>query len=242
MTLVPRWTKLQPMLDFSGREAVVTGGTGALGSAVVERLISAGATVHVPVFEANELDGFAYRADAAVRLHEGMDLSVEADVVRLFAETTSIYASIHIAGGFAMGPIGSIGVDVWNHLMGMNATTCFLCCREAVRAMEGREGRIVNVAARPVLVPTAQMTAYSASKAAVAALTLSLAEELTASSIWVNAIVPSIIDTKANRVAMPNADHSAWPKPDEIADTVAFLASPQNSVTRGALVPVYGKS
>jgi len=230
------------MLDFSGREAVVTGGTGALGSAVVGRLLAAGATVHVPVFASDELDGFAYRADPAVKLHEGMDLSVEADVARLFAETRALYASIHIAGGFAMGPIGSTGLDVWDHLMCMNATTCFLSCREAVKAMEGREGRIVNVAARPVLTPTGQMTAYSASKAAVAALTLSLAEELSASSIWVNAIVPSIIDTRANRAAMPNADHSAWPKPDEIAETVAFLASPQNFVTRGALVPVYGKS
>jgi len=242
MTLAPRWTKLQPMLDLSGREAVVTGGTGALGSAVVGRLIAAGATVHVPVFAANELDGFAYRADAAVKLHEGMDLSLEVDVAQLFAETRALYASIHIAGGFAMGPIGSTGLDVWNHMMRMNATTCFLSCREAVRTMDGREGRIVNVAARPVLVPTAQMTAYSASKAAVAALTLSLAEELSDSSIWVNAIVPSIIDTKANRAAMPDADHGAWPKPDQIAETVAFLASPQNSVTRGALVPVYGKS
>lgn len=230
------------MLDFSGREAVVTGGTGALGSAVVGRLIAAGATVHVPVFASNELDGFAYRADPAVKLHEKMDMSVEADVARLFAEPRALYASIHIAGGFAMGPIGSTGVDVWDDLMRMNATTCFLCCREAVRAMEGREGRIVNVAARPALIPTGQMTAYSASKAAVSALTLSLAEELSASSIWVNAIVPSIIDTKANRSAMPDANHSAWPKPDQIAETVAFLASPQNSVTRGALVPVYGKS
>ncbi len=108
--------------------------------------------------------------------------------------------------------------------------------------MQGRNGRIVNVAARPVLVPTAQMTAYSASKAAVAALTVSLAEELSESGIWVNAIVPSIIDTPANRAAMPDAGHGAWPKPDEIAETIAFLASPQNAVTRGALVPVYGKS
>ncbi len=230
------------MLDFSGREAVVTGGTGALGSAVVGRLVSAGATVHVPVFESTELDGFTHRANPSVKLYEGMDMRVEADVARLFAEASALYASIHIAGGFAMGPIGSIGLDVWDHLMRMNATTCFLSCREAVKAMEGREGRIVNVAARPVLIPTGQMSAYSASKAAVAALTLSLAEELSASSIWINAIVPSIIDTKANRAAMPDADHSAWPKPDEIAETVAFLASPQNSVVRGALVPVYGKS
>jgi NAD(P)-dependent dehydrogenase (short-subunit alcohol dehydrogenase family) len=135
-----------------------------------------------------------------------------------------------------------MGLDVWDHLMRMNATTCFLCCREAVKAIEGRDGRIVNVAARPVLVPTGQMTAYSASKAAVAALTLSLAEELAESSIWVNAIVPSIIDTEANRAAMPAADHDAWPKPEEIAETIAFLASPQNAATRSALVPVYGQS
>jgi len=141
-----------------------------------------------------------------------------------------------------MGPIASTGLDVWEHLMRMNATTCFLSCREAVKAMDGREGRIVNVTARPVLVPTALMTAYAASKAAVAALTLSLAEELSESSIWVNAIVPSIIDTEANRAAMPDADYAAWPKPEEIAETVAFLASPQNTATRGALVPVYGKS
>jgi NAD(P)-dependent dehydrogenase (short-subunit alcohol dehydrogenase family) len=76
----------------------------------------------------------------------------------------------------------------------------------------------------------------------VAALTLSLAEELAETGVWVNAIVPSIIDTAANRAAMPGADHSAWPTPDQIAETIAFLASPQNAVTRGALVPVYGKS
>lgn len=230
------------MLDFSGREAVVTGGTGALGRAVVGRLVGAGATVHVPVYAAEELDGFPYRQHEAVKLHEGLDLSVEADVAQLFGATTSLYTSIHVAGGFAMGAIASTSLDVWDQLMQINATTCFLSCREAVKSMEGREGRIVNVAARPVLVPTGQMTAYTASKAAVAALTLSLAEELSESSIWVNAIVPSIIDTPANRAAMPDADHSAWPKPDEIAETITFLASPQNSVTRGALVPVYGKS
>ncbi|UCF48042.1 MAG: SDR family NAD(P)-dependent oxidoreductase [Myxococcales bacterium] len=230
------------MLDFAGREAVVTGGTGALGGAVVGRLVAAGATVHIPVYAAEELEGFPYRDHDAVKLHEGLDLGVESDLVRLFGATSSLYASIHVAGGFAMGPIVSTGLDVWDHLMRMNATTCFLSCREAVRTMEGREGRIVNVAARPVLVPTAQMGAYAASKAAVAALTLSLAEELSESSIWVNAIVPSIIDTAVNRDAMPDADYDAWPKPDEIAETIAFLASPQNAATRGALVPVYGKS
>lgn len=230
------------MLDFSGREAVVTGGTGALGSAVVGRLIAAGATVHVPVYDAKELERFSHREHASVRLHEGLDLSVEDDVEQLFGETSSLYASIHVAGGFAMGPIVSTGLDVWDHLMRMNATSCFLSCREAVKAIAPRDGRIVNVAARPVLVPTAQMSAYAASKAAVAALTLSLAEELSESSIWVNAVVPSVINTAANRNAMPDADHSKWPTPDQIAESIAFLASPQNAVTRGALVPVYGRS
>jgi NAD(P)-dependent dehydrogenase (short-subunit alcohol dehydrogenase family) len=230
------------MLNFSGREAVVTGGTGALGSAVVGRLIAAGATVHVPVYDAKELERFSHREHPSVRLHEGIDLSIEDDVQRLFGETSSLYASIHVAGGFAMGPIVSTGLDVWDHLMRMNATSCFLSCREAVKAIAAREGRIVNVAARPVLVPTAQMSAYAASKAAVAALTLSLAEELSESSIWVNAVVPSIINTAANRNAMPDADHSKWPTPDQIAESIAFLASPQNVVTRGALVPVYGRS
>ena len=230
------------MLDFSGRSTVVTGGTGALGTAVVRRLIAAGASVHVPVYDAEELAAFPYRDHDAVTLHEGLDLSIEADVTRFFGATPSLYASIHTAGGFAMGPITSTSLDVWDHLMRRNATTCFLSCREAAKAMAGREGRMVNVAARPVLVPTGQMTAYAASKAAVAALTLSLAEELAESSIWVNAIVPSIIDTPANRAAMPGVDHDAWPKPEDIAETIAFLASPQNTVTRGALVPVYGKS
>ena len=230
------------MLDFSGREAVVTGGTGALGSAVVGRLITAGATVHVPVYVAEELERFPFRDHAAVRLHEGLDLGAEGDVTRLYGATSSLYASIHIAGGFAMGPVAETSLETWDHLMRMNATTCFLCCREAVRVLGSGEGRIVNVAARPVLVPTAQMTAYSASKAAVAALTLSLSEELAASGVWVNAVVPSIIDTAVNRAAMPDADHGAWPKPEEIAETIAFLASPQNAATRGALVPVYGNS
>ncbi len=230
------------MLNFSGREALVTGGTGALGRAVVARLLEAGATVHVPVYVPDELEGFVERDHDRVRLHEGLDLGVETDVARLYTETPSLYASIHVAGGFDMGPIEATSVETWNHLLRMNATTSFLCCRQTVRILGGREGRIVNVAARPALIPTAQMSAYAASKAAVAALTISLAEELADRAIWVNAVVPSIIDTPANRAAMPDAGHAAWPKPDEIAETIAFLASPQNLVTRGALVPVYGRS
>ena len=100
----------------------------------------------------------------------------------------------------------------------------------------------MNVSAKPALVPTAGLCAYAMSKAAVAALTLSLAEELKDERIWVNAVVPSTMDTPANRAAMPDADHARWPKVEDVAETIAFLASPENKSTRGALVPVYGRS
>src|SRR4029079_12833333 len=117
-------------------------------------------------------------------------------------------------------------------------------CREGVRSIRrsGGGGRIVNVAARPVVSPAPGMTAYVASKAAVAAITQSLAAELAADRILVNAVLPSIIDTPANRAAMPKADHAAWPKPAEIAEAIGFLASPDNTLTSGALLPVYGRA
>src|ERR1041385_9255529 len=108
----------------------------------------------------------------------------------------------------------------------------------------GGGGRIVNVAARPGLIPErgAGMVPYTASKAAVAAITQALAAEVAGRGILVNAVAPSIMDTPANRASMPQADHTKWPKVAEVASTIAFLASPENTVTRGGLVPVYGKS
>jgi len=105
-------------------------------------------------------------------------------------------------------------------------------------------GRIVNVAARPALEwrSGAGMAAYTASKAAVAALTVALSEEVAKDDILVNAVAPSILDTAANREAMPKANHAVWPKVEEVAQTILFLASPANRVTRGAVVPVYGKA
>jgi NAD(P)-dependent dehydrogenase (short-subunit alcohol dehydrogenase family) len=110
--------------------------------------------------------------------------------------------------------------------------------------MSGAGGRIVNVAARPALEwrSGAGMTAYTASKAAVAAFTTALAEEVAKDGILVNAVAPSIMDTAANRDAMPKSDFALWPKVEEVAATILFLASPDNRVTRGAIVPVYGKS
>jgi NAD(P)-dependent dehydrogenase (short-subunit alcohol dehydrogenase family) len=125
-----------------------------------------------------------------------------------------------------------------------NLVSCYLCCAAAVNAFgrDGAGGRIVNVAAKPALIPTAGLSAYAASKAAVANLTVGLAEELAGDRIWVNAVIPSIMDTPANRAAMPNGNHSKWPSTSDVANTIVFLASEQNATTRGALVPVYGQS
>jgi NAD(P)-dependent dehydrogenase (short-subunit alcohol dehydrogenase family) len=237
-------------LGFGDRHVAVTGGSGALGSAVCGLLLEAGAIVHVPVFDATELGRFAHRLHERIRKAEGVDLRDEKAGGGFYARfgdgagRDRLWASIHIAGGFAMGPITETSAADAHRLMDMNAMTCFLCCREAVRAMGKAGGRIVNVAAKPGVAPEngANMVAYSASKAAVAAITVALAAEVAPRSIWVNAVVPSIMDTPANRASMPKADHDAWPKVEEVAATIAFLASPENVVTRGGLVPVYGKS
>ena len=234
------------MVAFGGANVVVTGGTGALGTAVVTRLRMAGAVCHVTNLIAAELATYAHRDDPAVHVHTGIDLADETVVRDFYAGLPPLWASIHLAGGFAYAPIGETSRADLRRQVDMNFTTCFLCCRAAVAAFgrAGAGGRIVNVTARPALEGRlgANMTAYAASKAAVATLTIGLAEEVAAKDILVNAIAPSILDTPANRQSMPKADHATWPKVEEVARTIVFLASPDNKVTRGAIVPVYGKS
>jgi NAD(P)-dependent dehydrogenase (short-subunit alcohol dehydrogenase family) len=229
---------------FEGRHVVVSGGTGALGRAVVARLLAADARCHVPVFDERECDGLPWRADPRVTLAPGVDLTDEGATEAFFRGLPGVWASVHLAGGFSMAPLTRTSLVEWRRLMDLNATCCFLCCREAVARMRegGAGGRIVNVAARPALVPAGGMVAYSASKAAVVALTQALAEELAPEGIWVNAVAPSIIDTPANRRAMPDAPHERWPKPAELAETIVQLAAPANAVTRGAVVTVYGRA
>jgi NAD(P)-dependent dehydrogenase (short-subunit alcohol dehydrogenase family) len=233
-------------MSFQDRHVVVTGGTGALGIAVVGALLEAGATCHVPYVVEAEASRFPYRDHARVTLSGGGDLTDETAVDDLFGSVPKLWASIHLAGGFAFGAIGDTTAAGLKHQLDMNFVTCFLCCRAAVQTFmrQGSDGRIVNVAARPALEGRlgASMTAYAAAKAAVATLTMGLAEEVAPKGILVNAIAPSILDTPTNRADMPKADHAAWPKVDEVARTILWLASSDNKVTRGAVVPVYGKA
>ena len=205
---------------------VVTGGRGALGKGVVAVLEARGANVIVAP-DPPELD-----------------LSSEASATAFYAKLPPLWASVHLVGGFAMAPFVDTALADFEKQWRMNTVTCFLSCREAVRAIRktGQGGRIVNVAARPAVQPVGGMAAYATSKAGVASLTQSLAAEVLAEKILVNAVLPSTIDTPANRAGMPKADHDAWPKPVEIAEAIAFLASPENALTSGALLPVYGRA
>jgi NAD(P)-dependent dehydrogenase (short-subunit alcohol dehydrogenase family) len=231
-------------MDYRDRHVVVTGGAGALGTAVVTALIEAGAICHVPCFNEAEAQRFRFRDHTQVVLSISGNLADEAGITKLYGGITSLWASIHIAGGFAGAPLRETSVATLRQQIDMNFISCALCCRAAVAAMGGAGGRIVNVAARAALEwrSGAGMVAYTASKTAVAALTVALAEEVAKDGILVNAVAPSIMDTQANRHSMPNADFSLWPKVEEVAATIVFLASPDNRVTRGAVVPVYGKS
>ena len=233
-------------MDYRDRHVVVTGGTGALGTAVVGALIDAGAACHVPYRSEDEAQRFRYRDSKQVSLVALGDLSDEAAVNTFYAGIAKLWASIHIAGGFAFAPIEKSDKALLIGQIESNLVSAYLCSRAAVSAFRqaGGGGRIVNIAARPALEPRtgASMTAYTASKAGLAALTQALAEEVVKDGILVNAVAPSTMDTAANRKAMPKADFSAWPKVEEVAATILFLASPENAVTRGAIVPVYGRS
>ena len=231
--------------DFAGRHVVVTGGTGALGAAVVQDLVERGAVCHLPV-RGEPGDRFAGLPTDRVVWRAPVDLTDEPGVRAFYETVPELWASVHCAGGFAMSPLSETSLDDLTAQWRINAVSAFLCCREAARVMRahGRGGRIVNVASRQALEPRigSGMLAYSMSKAAIAALTQGLAEELAADGIWVNAVVPSILDTPANRQAMPKTDPSRWARVEDVASTIAFLASPRNGAGRGALVTVYAKT
>jgi NAD(P)-dependent dehydrogenase (short-subunit alcohol dehydrogenase family) len=227
---------------LSGRHVVLTGAAGGVGPAVLDVLLAAGADCHVPV----RGPARALRAHARVHVVELVDLGDEAAVTSFYAARPPLWASVHLAGGFKAAPLAETSLADLRAQLDINTTTAFLCCREAARNMRanpgGGGGRIVNVGSRAAVVPSEGSIAYTIAKAAVGALTQAAAAELAADGILVNAVLPSTIDTAANRAAMPAADHTRWPKPHEIAAAIAWLISPANTLTSGALIPVYGRA
>ncbi|SMO32682.1 SDR family NAD(P)-dependent oxidoreductase [Fodinibius sediminis] len=237
-------------LDFTDLHIVITGGAGSLGTAVVALLLEAGASCSIPCFNEAERRDFVHADKPDVFTKTGIDLTNEEQAQSFYREAIekqgALWASIHIAGGFGMGSIEDTPLSDFSKQLQLNTVTCYNSCRAAVHWMRetGEGGRIVNIASRPAIEPRQGkgMTAYTVSKAGVAALTASLGAEVVDEGILVNALAPSIIDTPQNRETMPDADYERWPKPGQLAKQIAFLVSPHNEVTRGGVIPVYGKS
>jgi NAD(P)-dependent dehydrogenase (short-subunit alcohol dehydrogenase family) len=236
------------MASLKDKHVVITGGTGALGSAVAKALVEAGAHCHVPAIETSVPADRFPKTGVSVTTH--IDLSDEAAVEGFYAKLPPLHGVVNIAGGFAWAPIADSPIKVVQQQLSMNFVSCALSCRAAVanfrKAGPGRVtgGHIVNITARPALNPRqgASMTAYTASKAAVAAFTVALAEELKGDNISVIALAPSTIDTPANRKDMPKADHASWVKPSAIAELIVAHLVLSETINSGALIPVYGKA
>jgi NAD(P)-dependent dehydrogenase (short-subunit alcohol dehydrogenase family) len=238
-------------MAFDGRSVVVTGGAGGLGRAVVGAFLEAGARVAVPFRKAGELE----RLRGELRLGEEaplsgalLDLTDEGAVLGWFESVAEdrggLDVLVNAAGGFEGGaPAHETEWAVWQRQLDANLKTAVLASRAAVREMARRRGgAIVNVSSRPAVGDGKNVAPYAASKRALLALTDAMAAELVDAGITVNAVLPSVIDTETNRRSNPKADHSRWPKPEEIARVVLFLAGPDARLVSGAHVPVYGRA
>ncbi len=222
--------------DLRGRHVVITGGRGGLGGAVVAAFVERGAICHLPQRSAS----VAAPVAADVHVTSGVDLTDEAAVSAYYRSLPPLWASIHLAGGWAGAPLVDTSLALLRQQLDINLVTAFLCSREAVKAMKEGGGRIVNVASRAALVPGGGALAYAAAKAGVVALTQGLAAEVRNLRILVNAIAPGTIDTAANRDAMPAANPAGWALPVDIAAAVVWLASPDNVLVTGSVLPVEG--
>ena len=229
------------------KTALITGGSGGLGTAVTSAFLDEGATVYVSYIIDQEVSDLK----AAVHNHDNLhcikaDLTDETSVKNLFKEISAAHSQLdvlaNLIGGFWMGgDISETPFESWNHMIKLNLTTTFLCVREAFSAMKAAGGNIFTVSARAAQELPPGMAAYTTSKAAVLALTETLAKEGAPFNIRANAILPSIIDTETNRQAMPDADFSNWVAPEDIARTIVSLSGDAAGVVSGTAVKVYGK-
>jgi NAD(P)-dependent dehydrogenase (short-subunit alcohol dehydrogenase family) len=231
----------------TGRVAIVTGGSGALGQSVVLRFLQDGASVAVPWLVPEEWVSLQGRVDKGQlgRLH-GAKVDVVNDEAAFAAFVTDVLARyrglnvlVNTVGGFAGGDLASTSLAEWRRMVDLNLTSAVIGCRAVLPAMRAaRGGRIVNVSSRAVVPPAGGFIAYTVGKSAVIALTQALAQEERPHGIAVNAVLPSTMDTPANRHAMPDADRSGWVSTEAVAGVIAFLASSDAAAVSGACVPV----
>ena len=232
------------MSDRAGA-TIVTGGTGGLGLGVVRALVDAGHDVVVTWIAERELERFPPDLRPRCRL-ERVDVMSEDALAALVAscEPEGVWALVHLVGGYLDGaPVAGMDMDQWDRQFSLNVRSAALGMRAVLPGMVTRgRGRVVAVGTRAALRPFAGASAYAASKAAVLALVAAASEEVKRSGVCVNAVLPSVIDTLANRAANPDADPAMWVRPDEIGAVIAFLCSPEASAVTGAAIPVYGKA
>ncbi len=223
------------------RSVIITGGTGGLGRAVVRRFVDAGHQVHI-LDNAPDGGDFVKQLPDSVRYHQVDVLDEKA--VKAFAESLErADVLVNLVGGFAMGAFADTSLEELDKMLNLNLRSGFLMSQQLLPLLKQSEhGRIVNVGARQALKGGAQVSIYALSKAAVVNLTKSLSEELMSSDITVNAVVPSTIDTPANRESMPDADTEKWVTPEDLAHSIFFLASPEARAVSGAILPVYYKA
>ena len=235
---------------FEGKVILVAGGTGGLGRAVSLAFLKENAAVVATYRKQEELDALKIAAATnASRLEAcAVDVTDEAAVLQLVEKVIGKYrrldAMVNTVGGYAGGAkLWELDTKVFDQMLALNLRSGYALSRAAVRAMlkQGR-GAIVNVASKAALDHAAGAAAYAASKAAAVAMLDSLAGDTQGSGVRVNTILPSIIDTEANRKAMPKADFAKWPKPEDIARVILFLCSEDARVIHGAAIPVYGDS
>jgi NAD(P)-dependent dehydrogenase (short-subunit alcohol dehydrogenase family) len=227
----------------TGRVAIVTGGTGALGQSVTSRLLSTGATVCIPYVVAAELEALRARVGAGASLHcAHVDIIDEAAFGGFVRGVLDAHRRVDIlvngVGGFAGGDLASTSLAEWDRMLNLNLRSAVIGCRGVLPTMTAAgSGRIVNISSRAVVPPLGGLIGYTVAKAAIITLTQALAREVTR-GITVNAVLPGTMDTPANRQAMPDADRSGWVSTDTVAEVIAYLASDAAGMVSGATIPV----
>jgi len=231
---------------LAGRVAVVTGGTGALGQAVVLRLLADGAIVAVPYAVEAERERLTQRVAAADRQRLTLQAVDVIDVQAMTAFTEGVVAArgkidvlVAGVGGFAGGSLVETDADTWKRMLDLNLTSVFSATKAVVPSMvRGRYGRVVVVASRAVVPPAGGFIAYTVAKAGAIAFTQALSQESYPHGITVNAVLPSTMDTPANRAAMPDNDRKGWVPVEAVADAIAVLAREASGHITGTLLAV----